>query len=777
MNTLKFFNKQITNLVVMVFLGSLSYSGIITSAEADGTLEEIIVTAQKRDQSVIDTPIALTALSGSMLDDMNLTDILNLGKFAPNLNIMKSPNSATGTFPSMRGGAAPNPAIAYESSVGIYLNGAFIGKNMGSLFDIVDIERIEILRGPQGTLYGKNTTGGAINIISKSPSGEGGGSVKLTVGENGRRIVKANFSPASSGPLKMSLGVRKEDYDGWIDNVADHLNNYFASPPPLAAPSNDGFGQKDDTAVMLSVNYTSDNFNLDYFFDSNDLDRTNEFYQVTTITPFGIMDPSPAAVAALGPWGLSFLGMAQYSCQSGCKDRQTSGSNDSALRDDGESDGHSLIMTWDMGTYDIKSTTTRRTFEVHDILDHDASPIQIARTQRDLDYESFSQEIQLTGVNQAGNVNWVVGYYHFEDEGSAYNPQEFLMVFGPGGQKYDSQYGTETDSDAIYGQFDWSPESSPSWTYTLGARYTKEEKVGKRTFGILQNTDIPSFLLPLYTIPAGTEASEDFSDSIFNFIVSKQVNENLNVYFKRSEGWKAGAFNGESSDIVVATTAFKPQSTTSLEFGLKSKFADGKGAFNLAVFQDTHEEKQEFIFLATNAAESIVMNFGEQEISGIEAELYYQATPNLYFQASIGTMDAKYNSAFDDSGNDVSNTFRHPYTPDMSSMFTVDYNFGAGAMGTPGIRIDAYHSDSYVHFPDTYDAMKTETPSHDIIDIRIYMNDFSLGDNMTADLSIWGRNVADEEYPYVGYDFGAFGWTGQFFNDPAEFGVDFTIRW
>tara|TARA_B000000460_G_scaffold132692_1_gene93504 strand:+ start:766 stop:3075 length:2310 start_codon:yes stop_codon:yes gene_type:complete len=755
--------------IIVVWLGTPT----IFAAEGDseGVLEEVIVTAQKREQALIDTPISMTALSGSTLDDLNITDVLKVGKFAPNVMVIKSPNSSTGTYPSIRGGHAANPAITYESSVGIYLNGAFIGKNMGSLFDVVDIERIEILRGPQGTLYGKNTTGGAINIITRTPSGEGGGSMKLTVGENGRQIVKLNMSPVSNGPFKMSFGLRKEDYDGWIDNTADPLGSFFAAP----APSNDGFGIKDDLAGILSINYSNENFDLSYYYDFNDLDRTNEFYQVTRITPFGIQDSSPAALAALGPYSLAFLGMAQYSCITGCQKRQDSGSNNDALRDDGEGDGHSLIMTWDMGSYELKSTTTRREFEVHDILDHDASPLPIARTQRDIDYEALSQEIQLSGVNSDGSSHWVLGYYHFEDDGYTNNPQEFLMVFGPGGLKYDSQYGLETDSDAIYGQVDWSPASAPSWTYTLGARYTKEEKTGERIFRILQDASIPA-PMPLAVVPY-TQAVEDFSDSIFNIIIAKQLNENTNFYAKRSEGWKAGSFNGETSSQAVFVNAFKPQSTTSMEFGLKSRFAEGKGAFNLAVFQDTHEDKQEFIFLATNAAESIVMNFAEQEINGVEAELYFQASPNLYFQASIGTLDAEYNEAKDDNGNDVSSTFAHPFVPEVTTMFTLDYNFGSGPRGTSGLRIDAYSNDGYSSFPDPNDAEVVKTPSHELIDVRLYLNDFQLGDNMTADISIWGTNVTDEEYPYTGYDFGGFGWTGEMFNDPAEYGVDFTIRW
>ena len=130
-----------------------------------------------------------------------------------------------------------------------------------------------------------------------------------------------------------------------------------------------------------------------------------------------------------------------------------------------------------------------------------------------------------------------------------------------------------------------------------------------------------------------------------------------------------------------------------------------------------------------------------KRFSGIEAELYYQATPNLYIQASIGTLDPQYNEAFDDTGKDVKDIYQHPFTAEFTSMFTIDYNFGAGARGTPGIRLDAFHSDDYTSFPDTYAATVTRTDPHDIIDIRLYLNDFALGDNMTGDIALWGRNM------------------------------------
>ena len=143
------------------------------TAQSVGVLEEVVVTAQKREENLQDTPIAITAITESTIDDLDLANVVDLAGMAPNVHIINTPSNNTAATIAMRGGVTINPAITWEPTVGMYLDGVYLGKGQGSIFDVVDLERIEILRGPQGTLYGRNTLGGAINLISKKPSGEG----------------------------------------------------------------------------------------------------------------------------------------------------------------------------------------------------------------------------------------------------------------------------------------------------------------------------------------------------------------------------------------------------------------------------------------------------------------------------------------------------------------------------------------------------------------------------------------------------------------------------
>ena len=142
-------------------------------SQSVGVLEEVVVTAQKKEENLQDTPIAITAITESTIDDLDLANVVDLAGMAPNVHIINTPSNNTAATIAMRGGTTINPAITWEPTVGMYLDGVYLGKGQGSIFDVVDLERVEILRGPQGTLYGRNTLGGAINLISKKPSGAG----------------------------------------------------------------------------------------------------------------------------------------------------------------------------------------------------------------------------------------------------------------------------------------------------------------------------------------------------------------------------------------------------------------------------------------------------------------------------------------------------------------------------------------------------------------------------------------------------------------------------
>ena len=189
------------------------------NAQSTGMLEEVVVTAQKREESLQDAPIAITAITESTIDDLDIANVVDLAGMAPNVHIINTPSNNTAATIAMRGGTTINPAITWEPTVGMYLDGVYLGKGQGSIFDVADLERVEILRGPQGTLYGRNTLGGAINLISKKPSGAGT-SAKVTLGNYGLKQAQliADYEVGENIFTKVVLNNKKRG--GYVNNAA-----------------------------------------------------------------------------------------------------------------------------------------------------------------------------------------------------------------------------------------------------------------------------------------------------------------------------------------------------------------------------------------------------------------------------------------------------------------------------------------------------------------------------------------------------------------------------
>ena len=197
---------------VVALLASVAQAQEAPEAKVD----EVLVTAQKRVQRLQDVPIAISALSGSQLESRNIGSVADLGSISPNLTVTSTPGNATASQVAIRGGVTINPALYWDTSVGMYVDGVYMGKSQGSVFKMVDLERVEVLRGPQGTLYGRNSMSGAINFITRKPSGEFGGDVSVSVGNYNERVVKAALDLPKAGIASISLGLRTEDRDGWV---------------------------------------------------------------------------------------------------------------------------------------------------------------------------------------------------------------------------------------------------------------------------------------------------------------------------------------------------------------------------------------------------------------------------------------------------------------------------------------------------------------------------------------------------------------------------------
>jgi iron complex outermembrane receptor protein len=737
--------------VVALCIGSLYGSAAMAQSTAPAGIEEIIVTAQKRSERVQDVPIAISAFTASQIENKNIGSLLDLSSLAPNLSVAATPGNSTASQVSIRGGVTTNPALFWDTAVGMYVDGVYIGKTQGSIFKMIDLQRVEVLRGPQGTLYGRNSMSGAINFITKKPLGELAGEASVTVGNYNEKIVKASLDLPKIGIASASIGVRSEKKDGWVNTT----------PGSSTGELNNSNQQQARIAVHFDI---APDLKADYKFDISNVDQAPTHSQLYR-----------ADIPSLAPYVF--------------KNRQTTASVDGPLFEISKVQGHALTADYQINANNsLKSITSSRKMTWEDALDLDGSPQLVAHTQRLSDYSQFSQELQWVG--KANQLNYVLGAYYFKDDGFTRNPQNY---FG-GTFNFDSNYGFTTKSTAFFSQVDYS--LSERLTLTGGLRRTNETKTIDRQLGF--NGSIGAAFIPL--VPKGTTAAADFSATTPLAIASFKLTPTTNVYFKYAEGFKSGGFNGEygvvnpspagiASNVAETKTPFKPEMQKTFELGAKYRFASGLGYVNAALFQNKINDLQLAIFTADGAAASVIRNAGKATTKGFELESSYLFTQDFRANMSYGYLDAKYDE-FMDGGVNVAANRAYVHAPKNSFNLGVDWKLANTAWGPLRLIADYIYKDAFFAYPfqlassgTGYNAAaqiakNTQIAANGELNARLQLSDIqqSFG---KIQLSLWARNLTNTNHIANYIDFGpGFGnLTQAYFNQPRTFGITATAKW
>ena len=350
------------------------------NAQSFGGLEEVVVTAQKKEENLQDTPIAITAITESTIDDLDLANVVDLAGMAPNVHIINTPSNNTAATIAMRGGVTINPAITWEPTVGMYLDGVYLGKGQGSIFDVVDLERVEILRGPQGTLYGRNTLGGAINLISKKPSGAGTSS-KFTVGNYGLKQAQLIGDYSLGENVFTKLVLNKKKRGGYV-NVEGSPYQAAQGVVPNTVTNHLELDSVDSKGMKFSVLFEGDVSSLNLTIDRTEQNNVPPFAQLTNTIPnwstaFGV-GASPAT-GGLKLWPIELFSNEK---------RQSVAHIDATTLETSKVSGQSLTYTHDIGLGQIKAIWSKRKVDWDDILDLDGGPFPIARKERHTKYDS-----------------------------------------------------------------------------------------------------------------------------------------------------------------------------------------------------------------------------------------------------------------------------------------------------------------------------------------------------------------------------------------------------
>ena len=778
-------NRKLLALRVLPVLIAAAYT---SGAVAQEKIEEVVVTAQKRKEKLQDVPISISAIGGAQLETRGIEGAKDLNSLAPNVTVKTaSPGGGLIAATAIRGMNSGQPAIWADPSVGMYIDGVFVGKNQGSLFDIVDLERVEILRGPQGTLFGRNTEGGAISMITRKPSGEFSGNVGIDIGNFNRHVERVSMDLPRMGIARLSFALRSEKRDGTTDNPTgakhdsrDRQAARFAAgfdiSPALTVDYAYDHTHINDTPAAVSLISTTGYNSLYTAASLSGATSTNTFFQNGIPVAFG----GGGAATAIAPRMVPYVNSGY----------PTSVSTDAgSFYNKLEVDGHALTATYALNaTNTLKYIGSYRKMHYEDRTDLDGTPMNIYTQQKDTHYKSDSHEFQWIGNTQ--KMNYVLGAYFFTEDGNTLSAQSgsfFTFTAGFPGYKQ-PWYRVETDAKALYGQVDY--KLTESLTGTAGLRFTSETKKGE----LWRTNTNASFAPPGstgVTYQAGytpQSAETSFSATTPVLALAYRVNETLNVYGRIAKGFKSGGYPLESNISAATATGplvpYKPETSVSYEAGVKTSFLGGKAQLNAAVFR-TDVSDWHISLLPTGGTTPSIVNAGKVQSQGLELEGILQIADGWRVQAGYGYLDAKFKAyqslnqlgaVVDISGNTVVG-----YSPKQQLSLNLDGRLARTAWGTLRGIVDYVYTSEYYNYAGQNTSVgsnvgvgnsadESRMPAQGIVNARLLLAGIPIGGPGKADASLWVRNATNLKKEVAHIDLGGYyriaGWT-----EPRTFGL------
>lgn len=697
------------------------------AAEA-AKIEEVVVTAERRESNLQQTPIAITAMDSKTLIDRGIVDFEGVIKATPSMSFTPYPTTSNTLTVYMRGSGVQDVGqITVDPAIGLYQDGFYIARPQLITFDLADIERVEVLRGPQGTLYGRNTTGGAINLISKKPTGEFGFKQELGFGSEGRFRSLTAVDLPKVGELSSKISILKRKRDGYVRNRG----------------SGHDFGEEEQTAGRVALRWTAtDAFTADYFYERGDLDSTAYYYtneMLVGVIP-GYKDDRKPEKHTYRPIDLP-LGKGEFS-------------------------SHGLTLTWDVSdTLTLRSLTGYRDISTIQYQDYAEAFLVGFQSKDDIAAHQYSQELQALGSLFDGRLQYVAGLFHFKETGGHSQNIVITNVF-PGDLRLDKFHSvrTESKSNAFFAQLTWTPPVlEDRLELTFGGRYTKDKRKASRK---LLNT---YFGFPIAQEPApGLPSSNDLDSSEFNpsFTANYAWNEDINTYLRVATGYKAGG-SSESSDVGQFGITFDPEKVKLFEFGLKSYLFDRHVRLNLAAFRSKYKDMQ--IFFSTNPSDlsvSVGMNAGEVTIDGLEIESLWQPFDDFAMTLEYAYLDASYDKVpvpagtiFDPAvngespyrvGQDIKRLFATPYAPkntiDIGARWTFLHLGRIDVTGMLNYRWEDRTFHSSGAGPGVPNYKNGSRSPYSLWDGRISLQSM-LDERSTLRVDIWGKNLTDKKWP------------------------------
>lgn len=709
-------------LLTSVFGGSpmLAQGASKDDTSKEGFIEEIYVTAQKREQNMQDVGISLSAYDGEAIAKRGFANFSDIATHTPNFTMQN-----IGPAPQfrIRGQGTHDASTTIESPVAFYVDEVYRANAAGRRLQVFDLDRVEVLRGPQGTLFGRNTTAGVVHMISKKPTEKFEGYAKAQIGSFGQNILEGAVSGAITDAVRGRLAAKYNNDDGWQENVVN--GDEFAVTDVFAIRAQLEIDLSDSLTVLLKANYQDD-------------DSTTFLYGHQ-----GALDPEQLALG--NRVGCSAARIQANECVSNRNFRDPRLDPTRAYTEEPTSNLMESVkleeltarVTWDISeSMQLVSLTAFSTTDRSNGEDVDATHIGgvlsgaphsgiNATLVHTVEQDEFSQEFRLTGSSD--QMNWVAGLYYFKSDGDA---ESFLpQIFG---SMAETVANVETESYALFGEVEYS--LSEELSIVGGLRYTDDEKTSD-----------------VWTLGATDDFEISDSEVTGKLALNWKPNDEMLVYGSIATGFRSGDFVTQLYFGDPATgEPSQSETVTAYEIGFKSSFWDRRGQLNLAAFYTDVEDKQATVITEIGGLPSTdYNNFGDVDILGLEGELTLYLTENLKFEFSLGLMDTEISAPADkffrrgpDGDSFSADGKELPATPSVSYSALIRYTIPSARYGEFSLQADYNWQDEVYHTlgNDPYD----QEDSYGLLALRAFWE--SPSGRYSAQVAV--ENATDEEYTH-----------------------------
>ena len=726
-------------------------------------IESVVVTARRREESLQDVPVAISALTADQLQAQNVRTLEDMTAFAPNIKVNAGRATSSTINAYIRGVGQNDPLWGFEPGVGIYIDDVYVARPQGALLDVYDVERIEVLRGPQGTLYGKNTIAGAIKYVTRDIATDAAFNVSATGGSYNQREIKVGGSlPVIDEHVFLGAAVAYLRRDGYGEIVDDgrarsynRIGQDVSDKDVLAARANATFVWGDSSRLRILADTVQDNSNATGGQRLNDLTIATGTYPRL-------------------------------------KDRYDQRTDMPVDRDRFINKGIAATYTQTLtDTLDLKIVGAYREGEGRQFIDFDELNANLFQVPAQYSDDQTSGEVQLTYTGDL--VKGVAGVYYFTGQATG----AFDASLGSLGLTSLTKGSVDTDSIAVYFDTTWS--LTDRLNLNVGARWNQDDKEASvfvaQYAGVLapnatlfDERNVPASFT-LLAVQSDYTNDRSFSNVSPRLGMDFKLNDDLMLYFSYAEGFKSGGFDMRGNQLLNPNTSngYDAETADNFEVGMKSAWFDDTLQLNLTAFYTPYKDiqitTQEFVVrngAPTNA--TAVLNAGKQVNQGVELETMWRPMSGLTLVANVGYLDAEFEEFFTSCPTaapgcrlDLSG-FNEPInSPDWTTFVggTYEWSLGAGDMSIHA----GYQYRSATKVANTT-ASITDQGAYDILDLGVA---YTTADD-TWRFAVEGKNILDEEYRVAGYDFGATGATGGFsqigfYGPPRTVSVTATYRY